>query len=90
MLKTWLQGPGFGPVQVVDKNDMSWRQYTNVTIDTVYFSVFFGGSSETFQAKKDEVISLRACMPAFAVVLSLWKALNLLKNQHRKEIFRHV
>ena len=54
-LQTWLQGPGFEPVLVVDKHDMGWRVFNNVTIDTLYFSVFFGGSSPTFQARKDEV-----------------------------------
>lgn len=40
---------------MVDKQDMSWRRYNNVSIDTLYFSVFFGGSSPSFRAKKDEV-----------------------------------
>jgi hypothetical protein len=31
-LKTWLDGE-----LVVDKNEMAWRQYNNVTIDTLYF-----------------------------------------------------
>jgi hypothetical protein len=55
VLQTWLQGPNFGPLLVVDKHDMGWRQYNNVSIDTLYFSVFYGGSSPSFQAKKDEV-----------------------------------
>ena len=55
VLQTWLQGPDFGPFLVVDKNDMEFRKYNNVSIDTLYFSVFFGGSSPSFQAKKDEV-----------------------------------
>jgi hypothetical protein len=67
-LKTWLDGE-----LVVDKNEMAWRQYNNVTIDTLYFSVFFGGSSPTFQAKKDETIRFSdfkiyegECMPSDA------------------------
>jgi hypothetical protein len=55
VLQTWIEGPGFGPLLVLDKQDMSWRQYNNVSIDTLYFSVFFGGSSPSFMAKKDEV-----------------------------------
>ena len=55
VLETWLEGPDFGPVKVVEHLDLGWRQFTNVSIDTLYFSVFFGGSSPTFQAKKDEV-----------------------------------
>jgi hypothetical protein len=55
-LQTWLLGPGFSePLMVVDKQDMGWRLYNNVSIDTLYFSVFFGGSSPSFRAKKDEV-----------------------------------
>ena len=34
---------------------MAWRRYNNVSIDTLYFSVFYGGSSDSFRAKKDEV-----------------------------------
>eukprot|EP00892_Ulva_mutabilis_P008553 jgi/Ulvmu1/606/UM001_0614.1 len=56
VLQTWLEGPGFGPLLVVDRQDMSWRRYNNVSIDTLYFSVFFGGSSPSFRAKKDETI----------------------------------
>jgi hypothetical protein len=55
VLQTWLEGPGFGPLLVLDKQDMAWRQYNNVSIDTLYFSVFFGGSSPSFMARKDEV-----------------------------------
>lgn len=55
VLQTWLEAPGFEPLLVVDKQDMSWRRYNNVSIDTLYFSVFFGGSSPSFRAKKDEV-----------------------------------
>jgi hypothetical protein len=51
ILRTWIDG-----TLVVDKTDMAWRQFRNVTIDTLYFSVFFGGSSESFQARKDETI----------------------------------
>jgi hypothetical protein len=51
ILRTWLDG-----TLVVDKTDMAWRQFSNVTIDTLYFSVFFGGSSISFQARKDETI----------------------------------
>jgi hypothetical protein len=51
ILRTWLDGE-----LVVDKTEMGWRQFNNVTIDTLYFSVFFGGSSPSFQAKKDETI----------------------------------
>jgi hypothetical protein len=54
-LQTWLKGPGFGPLMVLDKNNMGWRHFNNVSIDTLYFSVFFGGSSDSFRAKKDEV-----------------------------------
>ena len=57
-LQTWLQVPGQEPLLVVDQQNMGWSLYNNVTIDTLYFSVFFGGSSETFQAKKDEVSPL--------------------------------
>jgi hypothetical protein len=39
-----------------DKTEMAWRQYNNVTIDTLYFSVFFGGSSPSFQAKERQTI----------------------------------
>jgi hypothetical protein len=55
VLETWLQGPDFGPVKVVEKLDLGWRQFNNVSIDTLYFSVFFGGSSPEFKATKDEV-----------------------------------
>lgn len=55
-LQTWMEGPGFGPLLVVDKQEMGWRRYNNVSIDTFYFSVFFGGSSPSFRAKKDETI----------------------------------
>jgi hypothetical protein len=68
VLKTWLDGE-----LVVDKSEMAWRQYNNVTIDTLYFSVFFGGSSPSFQAKKDETIRFAdfkiyegQCMPSDA------------------------
>lgn len=57
MLQTWMEGPGFGPFLVVDKMEMGWRRFNNVSIDTLYFSVFFGGSSPSFRAKKDEVHS---------------------------------
>ena len=43
---------------MVDEQNMGWRVYNNVSIDTLYFSVFFGGSSEAFQARKDEVCCL--------------------------------
>jgi hypothetical protein len=42
-LKTWLDGE-----LVVDKNEMAWRQYNNVTV--IHCSS--GGSSPTFQAKR--------------------------------------
>jgi hypothetical protein len=45
-LKTWLDGE-----LVVDKNEMAWRQYNNVTIDTLYFRCS-SESSPTFQAKR--------------------------------------
>jgi hypothetical protein len=67
VLKTWLDGE-----LVVDKTEMAWRQYNNVTIDTLYFSVFFGGSSPSFQAKKDRRSVSRfkiyegQCMPSDA------------------------
>jgi hypothetical protein len=51
VLRTWLDGE-----LVVDKTEMAWRQFNNVTIDTMYFSVFYGGSNPTFEAKKDETI----------------------------------
>jgi hypothetical protein len=54
-LQTWLAGPGLDPVMVLDRQDLAWRQYNNVSINTLYFSVFFGGSNPTFQASKDEV-----------------------------------
>ena len=63
VLETWLEGPNFGPYKVVEKFDMGWRQYNNVSIDTLYFSVFFGGSSPTFRAKKDEVCLLHLQLP---------------------------
>lgn len=50
VLRVWVDG-----VPVVDKRDMLWRKYTNVSIDTLYFSTFFGGSSPKFEASKDEV-----------------------------------
>lgn len=55
VLQTWMEGPGFGPFLVVEKLEMGWRRFNNVSIDTLYFSVFFGGSSPSFRAKKDEV-----------------------------------
>ena len=56
VLQTWLLGPDLPePLLVVDKQDVAWRVYNNVSIDTLYFSVFFGGSSPSFQAAKDEV-----------------------------------
>lgn len=67
-LQTWLQGPDFGPLLVVDEQAMSWRQYNNVSIDTLYFSVFFGGSSPSFRAKKDEVRRTHACLPISTAV----------------------
>ena len=57
----WLQGPGFGPVLVNDLRDLGWRQFANVSIDTLYFSVFFGGSTEEFMAHKDEVRQQQKC-----------------------------
>lgn len=60
-LQTWMEGPGFGPLLVVDKQEMGWRRYNNVSIDTFYFSVFFGGSSPSFRAKKDEVHCFDLC-----------------------------
>jgi len=45
----------FRKMACCDQQDMSWRRYNNVSIDTLYFSVFFGGSSPSFRAKKDEV-----------------------------------
>lgn len=56
VLETWIKGPEGFAWQVVDATDMAWRQYTNVSIDTLYFSVFFGGSSRTFAPSKDESI----------------------------------
>ena len=53
VLQTWMEGPGFGPFLVVEKLEMGWRRFNNVSIDTLYFSVFFGGSSPSFRAKKD-------------------------------------
>ena len=57
-LQTWLQVPGEEPLLVVDQQNMGWRVYNNVSIDTLYFSVFYGGSSERFRAQKDEVCLL--------------------------------
>lgn len=71
-LQTWLHGPGFvEPLLVVDKQDMGWRMYNNVSIDTLYFSVFFGGSSPSFQARKDEVRKRRAACKCYKVSLCL-------------------
>jgi hypothetical protein len=66
-LKTWLDGE-----LVVDKNEMAWRQYNNVTIDTLYFRC----SSEALvrhSKLKDETIRFSdfkiyegECMPSDA------------------------
>ena len=48
--------------------NLGWRQFTNVSIDTLYFSVFYGGSSEMFMAHKDEVIS---CFLLYADLVTL-------------------
>lgn len=52
VLRVWLDG-----LLVVDKPGMLWRKYDNVSIDTLYFSNFFGGSSVAFQATKDEHVT---------------------------------
>ena len=62
-LQTWLQIPGEEPLLVVDEQNMGWRVYNNVSIDTLYFSVFFGGSSAKFEASKDEVRHLHLIAP---------------------------
>jgi hypothetical protein len=55
-LETWIEGPSFGAVKVLSLDDMAWRQFDNITIDLLYFSVFFGGSSPSFAARKNEWI----------------------------------
>ena len=67
VLRTWLQGPSFAPALALDRRDMLWRLYNNVTIDTLAFSVFFGGSLPTFAARQHEacchqIINLLLCM----------------------------
>ena len=66
-LQTWLSGPVLEPTLVVDRHDMRWRQFTNVSIDTLYLSTFFGGSSPDFRASKDEVCTARGRAPLAAV-----------------------
>ena len=68
VLETWLQGPDFGPILVNNYQNLGWRQFSNVSIDTLYFSVFYGGSSEMFMAHKDEVIS---CSLLYADLVTL-------------------
>ena len=53
--QAWLAGPGFDPVLVVDEGDIVWRQFSNVSIDTLAFSVFFGNAEPAYRARKDEV-----------------------------------
>ena len=52
-LQTWLQVPGQEPLLVVDQQNMGWRLYNNVTIDTLYFSVFFGCLLYTSPSPRD-------------------------------------
>ena len=49
VLAAWINGK-----PALYKDDILWRRFTNVSIDTFYFSTFFGGSSTKFQATKDE------------------------------------
>lgn len=56
VLETWIRGPTGPATRVIQIDDLAWRQFSNVSIDTLYFSVFFGGSSRTFAPKKDETI----------------------------------
>jgi hypothetical protein len=87
VLKTWLDGE-----LVVDKTEMAWRQYNNVTIDTLYFSVFFGGSSPSFQAKKDETIrfavfqDIRGTMYAIRRTISALPDQLVMHSSHREKM----
>ena len=63
VLETWIQGGAVTqPTLVVSRNNLGWRQFNNIGIDYLYFSVFFGGSSEQFAAHKDEVRILAALL----------------------------
>ena len=56
MLQTWLAGPRLPrPLKVVDEREIVWRQYNNVTVDTLSFSVFFGSSVPAYKTRKNEV-----------------------------------
>ena len=50
ILRVWIDGE-----KVVDMTNMVYRKYNNVSIDTLSFNSFFGGSSDSFRAKKTEV-----------------------------------
>jgi hypothetical protein len=49
IVQTWLDGE-----MVLDKQDIRFRDTASLKIDTLYFSTFFGGSSEVWEASKDE------------------------------------
>lgn len=73
VLQTWIEGPyNDVPLLVLDKHDLAFRQYNNVSIDTLYFSVFFGGSNPTFEARKDEVRRLPLYANRSGAVLLTW------------------
>ena len=60
-LQTWLEGPDFAPLLVVDRADVAWRQFNNVSIDTLHFLAFFGDSRPMFSVGKSEVCDDRQC-----------------------------
>jgi len=54
VLQVWIDG-----ALVVDRSDLAFRKYNNVSIDTMTLESHFGGSSDSFRAKKTEVNASR-------------------------------
>ena len=50
IVKAWLDGE-----QVLDRDDIRFRDVANLQIDAMYFSTFFGGGSAIWATTKDEV-----------------------------------
>ena len=50
VVQAWLDG-----VQVLDRNDVRFRDIGSIEIDQMYFSTFFGGGSQIWATSKDEV-----------------------------------
>jgi len=51
IIQAWLNG-----IKVLDRENIRFRDVENLSIDTDYFSTFFGGGDTSWAATKDEFI----------------------------------